>query len=236
MRLTIISTVGASLLTNYARYVKADPWRFLDSVDDMAEEKLTELKKDLIQYLSSLGNDYTMASAELNSIMDILRKYDLSKVDEIELMFIISDTRQGRIVGHVLEEFFRNTIRVLDGRPIRVYVDIIKGLNYIDVEHATEGLPVLAARVAEWIKNRKTEGHNVIVNITGGFKAESIYTALIGLIAGVPVYYMHEKFRQVVQLPPIPESLISLGESLEIIMHMVKAFYENFVGKYKSST
>jgi len=224
--LVIISTVGASLLTNYARYVKADPHRFLDSIDSLSENELKSLEKSIIEYLLSLGDRFIEASAELNSIMDILRTLDISAVKEIELMFVISDTKQGQLIAEVLMEFINRHIKKFCDKDLKVYYDVIEGLNYKDIEHATKGLPLLAARIATWIKNKKSLGHEVILNITGGFKAESIFVAMVGLLARIPVYYMHEKFRKAIRLPPL---VTELSGEYEILLEIIKSFYDSYV-------
>lgn len=225
-KLVIISTVGASLITNYAKYVKADPWRFLDSIDMMSQEEIEELKVEILNYLRSLGDNFLKASAELNSIIGILQMADLSRFDEIELMFIISDTKQGCLIAEVLTEFFMKQLNEFNGKKLKVYYDVVSGLSYVDAEHATRGLPTLAAKIAMWIKNKRAMGHEVIVNVTGGFKAESIYAALISLIAETPTYYMHEKFKKAIRLPPIASEIVS-KEEREIILEIIKKFYDD---------
>lgn len=46
----------------------------------------------------------------------------------------------------------------------------------------------------------------MLINATGGFKAEIACAVLVGLLFDVPVYYIHEAFREIVELPPTPIS------------------------------
>jgi hypothetical protein len=46
----------------------------------------------------------------------------------------------------------------------------------------------------------------VLINATGGFKAEIAYATLVGLLFDVPVYYIHEAFRDIIEMPPTPIS------------------------------
>ena len=235
-KLVIISTLGASLLTNYALHLKKNPREFLEYIDSISTSEFESMKRDIIAYLRSLGDSFPRSSAELSSIVDILKDYNLSKYSEIELMFSVSDTKQGRLVIDVLKDFIEDNMAKSYGKIINVYRDIIEGLNYVDIEHATRGLPTLAARVAIWIRNHLFAGNDVIINVTGGFKAESIYVAFIGIIAGVPTYYMHEKFRKCILLPPFPSELFALSDKMkEAIFHYIKSFYDRFMAQYSKS-
>ncbi|MDW8481317.1 MAG: putative CRISPR-associated protein [Meiothermus sp.] len=53
-------------------------------------------------------------------------------------------------------------------------------------------------------KPRRRQFQDVIINATGGFKAEIAYATALGLVYKVPVYYIHEKFQEIVVLPPSP--------------------------------
>ncbi len=44
----------------------------------------------------------------------------------------------------------------------------------------------------------------IIINATGGFKAEIAYATLVGLLFDTPVFYIHEAFRDIIEMPPTP--------------------------------
>jgi len=48
------------------------------------------------------------------------------------------------------------------------------------------------------------KGGELLIVATGGFKAEAACANLVGLLFGAPVYYIHERFGEVVELPPLP--------------------------------
>jgi hypothetical protein len=48
---------------------------------------------------------------------------------------------------------------------------------------------------------------NVIINATGGYKAQILYAGIIGQALGIPLYYKHELFDEIIELPPQPVSL-----------------------------
>lgn len=64
------------------------------------------------------------------------------------------------------------------------------------------------------------------MNATGGFKAEIAYATLVGLLLDVPVYYIHEAFRQIIEMPPVPISWdYSLLADNETFFEWVRAEY-----------
>jgi CRISPR-associated protein (Cas_APE2256) len=42
------------------------------------------------------------------------------------------------------------------------------------------------------------------MNATGGFKAEIAYAMLVGLLFDAPIFYIHEAFRDIIEMPPTP--------------------------------
>ncbi len=53
------------------------------------------------------------------------------------------------------------------------------------------------------IEKAKRNNQDVVINATPGFKLESGYSTLIGMLYQVPVKYIHEKFKRVVTFNPI---------------------------------
>jgi len=235
-RLVIISTVGASLLTNYARYVKIDQMKFLDSIGSFDEEEFDKYVRLIYEFLTSDPETIWSKSAELSAINRILQKELSDDIDEIELMFLVSDTPQGRMVCEVLKQLFTKYHKKLNGRKIIFYYDTIKDLSYSDIEHVTKGLPNLMILLSQWIRSRLNMGARVILNVTGGFKAEGVYAAFVGFVADIPVYYIHEKFKDAIKFPPIPnviEEFRSRKEELEVILHFIEEFYRSIMGSQK---
>lgn len=58
--------------------------------------------------------------------------------------------------------------------------------------------------MAKVVRQHKQQGQQVIINATGGFKAEIAYAVLIGQLFDVPVYYIHEMFRDIIEILPLP--------------------------------
>lgn len=69
-----------------------------------------------------------------------------------------------------------------------------------------KGLRSLVSTLVELILQEQGKGRKVLINATGGFKAEAAYATLVGLVFDVPVYYMHEAFKDIIEMPAMPIS------------------------------
>ena len=173
---TILTTVGASLLSNAARELN---------------KKLSELTdEDLANYLRT--TDPEKASAETNSLCRLLRNDDL-------IVFLHSQTQEGERCARLLKNHY-------ESRGYRAEVQAIPDLTYKESRFKMRGLRSLVSKMVELIERERNRRREVIINATGGFKAEIAYATLVGLLFDVPVYYIHEKFQDIVDMPPVPVS------------------------------
>jgi hypothetical protein len=69
----------------------------------------------------------------------------------------------------------------------------------------TKGLRNLAKTVCRIIRERGAP--YCAINATGGYKAQIAIGVLMGQALGVPVYYKHELFSEIIAFPPMPISL-----------------------------
>jgi len=58
----------------------------------------------------------------------------------------------------------------------------------------------------EEITKAQGENREVIIDPTGGFKAEIAYTTIVGMIFQVPVKYIYQFFEQPITFPALPIS------------------------------
>ena len=131
------------------------------------------------------------ASAEANSLLQIAEPGD-------RLVFLHTATVEAGKCAQLLKEFFEkkgynhNHIRLV---PLQFQEDEqhIKSL----------GLRNLVNAVITEIEKAQRSGQEVVINATPGFKLESGYSTIIGMLYHVPVRYIYEKFRRVVTLNPI---------------------------------
>lgn len=169
---TILVSVGTSLLGNAARELK----------------KAAVSDEEIAAYLAH--GDPARVSAETNT----LARLDLS---EGELVFLHSDTDEGRRCAGLLARYYSN-------RGCKSRERALKGLDYRPKSFVNEGLRSLVAVLAEEIREARKLGRQPKINATGGFKAETAYATLVGALFQVPVFYIHEKFDGLVEVPALP--------------------------------
>lgn len=142
------------------------------------------------QILAYLKQDLKKASAETNSLSRILQKGD-------EVVLLHSDTFEGARAADLFELFYQE-----QGVPCsRVR---IPGLAYEAQGFVDFGLKNFVRTLAGQIRKAAKGQKEVIINATGGFKAEISYATVLGLVFKVPVCYIHEQFREIAILPPTP--------------------------------
>lgn len=136
--------------------------------------------------------------AEINSITSIWRNGFLA--EKKALYFLVSDTDDGQFMGEVLKIYYKDDFE-------DVYLRSVEGLHdkqFLDFRN--KGLRNLVREMADILKAERRKGRESIINATGGFKAQISFAGLIGQTLSVPVYYMFEKFTEVVEMPPMPVS------------------------------
>lgn len=172
---TYITTVGTSLLFNARGALKL-------------ERDTALAPTQLLDYLRSC--DPIRASAESNSLSRLLQPRD-------HVVFLHSHTDEGRLCAESLcdfyasQEYHSSTCEVTD-------------LHYDQRRFKARGLRALVAALCRLIRQARQAEREVAINATGGFKAEIAYATLVGLILHVPVFYIHEKFQEVIEMPPTP--------------------------------
>ena len=144
--------------------------------------------QDLANYLSRANP--AEASAETNSLSRIP---DFNSNDSI--VFLCSDTEQGKLCAEVLEKHYN--------KKYMASVKVIPGLTYKESKFKVQGLRSFVSTLINLVREHKKSGE-VLINATGGFKAEMAYANLIGLLFNVPVFYIHELFKDIIEMPAPP--------------------------------
>lgn len=178
MERSLLITVGTSLLSNAQRTLG----------------KKTELLNDaeLANYLRLTPPED--ACAETNSIVRLLRQGIVHEGDRF--IFFHSQTDEGRRCAELLHRHYAKTFLT--------HTREIGDLTYTESRFKLRGLRSFVSHLAETITNEKQQQRTPLINATGGFKAEIAYATLIGVLFHVPVYYIHEKFGDIVEMPTIP--------------------------------
>lgn len=136
--------------------------------------------------------DVVLASAETNSLSRLVQAQD-------RIVFLCSQTPEGRQCAAALASHYKNAGYETD-------MVEVPDLTYTESRFKMRGLQSLVATLIEQIRHEKAQARQVLINATGGFKAEIAYATLVGLLFDVPVYYIHEAFRDIIAMPPTPIS------------------------------
>lgn len=192
MRDTLICTVGTSLLGNIT--MAGDP-ELKHLLDDRNA-------KGLAVRITSFLPDEHILGAEINSIHSIISQGMIQ--DRKKVIFLVSDTDEGRFTGSVLGSYYQNNKK--PDKFDEATFDVIDGLTDEDVNlFKNTGLKNLVRLISEQV--RKYSSERILINATGGYKAQISFAGMIGQALDVPVCYLFEKFSSVIELPPQPVSL-----------------------------
>jgi putative CRISPR-associated protein (TIGR02619 family) len=136
------------------------------------------------------------ASAEVKSLLYMAHPSDT-------LVFLYTDTSEADRCITILCDYFV-TERGFKATEVRA-----RKLRFRDSEESIEayGLRDLVHVLIEEIGEAQRNEQDVVINATPGFKVESAYATMVGMLHQVPVKYVHEKFNRVVTLNPFPVKL-----------------------------
>mgnify|MGYP000933249546 CR=1 FL=1 len=184
---TLICTVGTSLLTNLSRGTQSPLKEFADKRDVNGTVNELVLKPDAHR-----------CCAELNSIASIV-KHQYLRVYE-RCVFLVSDSDEGRFIGAVLKDYIGSEKSPFHFQEVEFLV--IKDLCDTDINRFRDrGLKNLVKLISKEVRCRGKD--RILINATGGYKAQISFAGMIGQALGVTVAYMHEKFSDIIILPPL---------------------------------
>ncbi|MEI6310468.1 MAG: putative CRISPR-associated protein, partial [bacterium] len=103
------------------------------------------------------------------------------------LAFLSSDTEDGSQCAAALASYYQER-GIPDSTVFRV-----PGLRGNFNEFQGSGLPNLIQKMASVYQ--QYPGMRFIINATGGYKAQTAYATLFGILMGIEVVYLHEDFR-----------------------------------------
>jgi len=191
-RHTLICTVGTSVISNVQK-----------SQSTALHEDLTQRNAPGLS-LRLLDHDPfdRLMGAEINSISGLLDQGMLQ--DRLRLVLLASDTDDGRFLGQVLKHYYENRRNPFSFQEVSV--EVMEGLTDANPKRfRREGLRNLVKAIAK--QARKYCSENLVINATGGYKAQIAFAGMIGQALGIPVCYLFEGFSEVIELPPQPVAL-----------------------------
>jgi putative CRISPR-associated protein (TIGR02619 family) len=206
MRSVLICTVGTSLKSNLERATDKPLATLLDSNNIKA----------LSLELSNLAPEDRMLGAEINSVAGIVNKGMLA--ERIYLYLLVSDTLDGIKIGDLLKAYFSRHLNTLAFEHVEKQV--IEDLTDKSAERfRRQGLRNLVKAIAEIVRRHGTDC--VLINATGGYKAQISFAGMIGQALEIPVCYLFEKFSEVIELPPQP-----IAMDMNLWLSNASFFYE----------
>ena len=190
---TVICTVGTSLFRPNLAGLRADDPE--PNRQALARAYAAGDWEAVAAGLGTHGPTDRLCGAEINSLASLVAKGYAAA--DANLVFCHSDTADGQAIGRILEVYFRRaghtsvqarTITDLQDRDARLF--------------RTRGLRNLAREVCKVIRDYGAA--SCAINATGGYKAQIAIAVLMGQALGVPVYYKHELFDEIIAFPPMP--------------------------------
>ncbi len=197
-----IVLVGASTIANAIRE-RVLGVELRDVEEALRDGRLNpeETRAKLVEFIS---RDYRSASAELNTCMGLILEGFTRGVQQW-VYLLASDTEVGRVCSASLAEFLTEFSREnLNGMLSVIDPIIVEHLG--SQERFNDGLANLFSKIVEIIAGHKGKGDMVFLHATGGFKPEIAIAVLAANspMGGVPTFYLHEHFREVIRIPALP--------------------------------
>ena len=235
--------VGTSLLSNFerrfpeeARRLGVTGWYRLSPSDPgqyVAEEEAGKgFSSGVFRRLYELlSGDPRGFSAELNAFLGYIDFAGHAPPSEVGVLLYTTDTGVSWLIGRVLREYLASKGYIVEG-PYR-----IRGLGR-SVKVFEEGLVNLVDEVVSRVVEAKRKGVSVYINATPGYKAETTFLVLAGLLAGATtIYYIHEAFREPISLPILPLAIKrEIIELLNKIDEAEKYIAEEILRDYNYTT
>lgn len=138
-----------------------------------------------------------ICGAEINTIEQI-RSYPGVCLEN--LIFLVSDTPLGNSTGQVLERYFKNRnlgLKTVESHAVR----------HLQAERPRDfkifGLRNLVLEITRHLQRFKGPDYTAL-SATGGYKAQSAMTAVIGQVFKMPVFYKQEHSFEIIEFPPLP--------------------------------
>lgn len=212
-RHTLICTVGTSLfesnLNRLSQDTRAKPSNWREIIDAYRTKQWNALARELLK----VDPAERICGAEINSIEEA-RKKMLTGLESI--FFLVSDTPDGRNTGMVLKEYFTQRSDLALRNVESSVVESLQDERPKDFK--VHGLRNLVRRAGECIQ-RSGGPEKVLIDATGGYKAQIAIAVLVGQALNIPVTYKHERFSEIIDFPPLPISFDYriLGRNAELL-------------------
>jgi putative CRISPR-associated protein (TIGR02619 family) len=116
------------------------------------------------------------------------------------LYFVHSATADGRNIAAILRAYYH----ARGHNPVEA-VEVTDLQDEDSKRFRTKGLRNLVRALCRVVGERTAAA--CAINATGGYKAQIGVAVLLGQALGIDVYYMHERFSEIIAFPPLPVAL-----------------------------
>jgi len=136
-----------------------------------------------------------LCGAEINSMHSLIQQGYATP--DCGVYFLHSDTPEGAAIGVILQQTFQQR----GHQPVHC-IQVADLQDSDPKRFRTKGLRNLARELSRIIRDHTPSA--CAINATGGYKAQIALAVLLGQAVHVPVYYMHERFSEIIAFPPLP--------------------------------
>ncbi|MEO0260681.1 MAG: putative CRISPR-associated protein, partial [candidate division WOR-3 bacterium] len=182
----IITMVGASIFENY--FKKNDNIKnYYNAIKDKrgkdwdSETDRIKRIKDKITEWAKNKPDKKNISAEIKSLLKLQEELK----EDFDIYLLCSDTILSRLAGEIIKDILSQLIN-----NQRIETKVIGGLQIWDRKEFNAGMSNL---ISEIYSIAGGYWDNVIINITGGYKATIPYLTILAQINRCPIYYIFEE-------------------------------------------
>ncbi|ACP37684.1 putative CRISPR-associated protein [Saccharolobus islandicus] len=202
-----LSAVGTSVLRNSSKDPKIkdrlsslglENWDSL-SLDDKKQRIIVEYRNELLEYLKNyIRENGEKASAELSALLKAFRKFN-HKPEDTKIFLYYTNSPNSELAGEAIR-YYLNELG---------YKDVVLAeITKINSEaNFYEGMVDLFDKVITKLIDWKNNGYEIFINTTSGFKSETIFISIAGLMLESTLYYLHESFNDIIILPSPPISI-----------------------------
>jgi len=203
----VITMVGTSLFENYLEMYSNDT-NFKNAYNYFKNNK--SKANDLDKELNRKGNierslkeshfkNNQNASAEIKSLIKL--KEELK--GKLEIYLLYSDTALSRLAAEILYKVLSEYQPYDELKDCETKKPIkIEGLQIWNRSEFNEGILNLIKTIIENISQEYLG--NIIINITGGYKATIPYLTILAQVNKCPIYYIFENTDALIKIPHIP--------------------------------
>ncbi len=194
----LICTVGTSLLTNIDKlHNGGESGISAELCEKLREARQKDNVQALVKLLLEIDPTSRICGAEINSIEDALKNKSLTLH---HLFLFVSDTADGWKMGDVLTSYYRAR-KDLDLKTSE-FIAVAKLQDENPKDFKIHGLRNLVREMGKIIQRYTSE--HIVINATGGYKAQIAIAVVIGQTLSIPVLYRHERFSEIIDFPPMP--------------------------------